>query len=140
MRKYSKFLLDVEDGSGGYGGELEVVSAPVEGSLEEYEFVKLRNHVDDDDETVEALEDLITLSYLHEPSILCCLKKRFERNLIYTNTGPILIAVVSAFHTDHIHNSNLFFRTLSRICPYTRKRVLRFTETQGRWQSSTRTL
>lgn len=38
-------------------------------------------------------EDLITLPYLNEPSILFCLQKRYTANKIYTYTGPILIAL-----------------------------------------------
>ena len=38
-------------------------------------------------------DDLITLTHLHEPAVLHCLRKRFARDKIYTNTGPILIAL-----------------------------------------------
>jgi hypothetical protein len=94
--KSSLFILDLQNEYGDIIGEAKVESTPVEGSLEEFELVKLRNLVDDDDEDgVDIIEDLITLSYLHEPAILSCLRKRFEKDLIYTNTGPILIAVVS---------------------------------------------
>ena len=37
--------------------------------------------------------DLITLTHLHEPSVVFCLKRRYEKDFIYTNTGPILIAL-----------------------------------------------
>jgi hypothetical protein len=94
-KKSSVFVLDLQNDAGDIIDEIKVESSPVEGSLEEYEFVKLRNLVDDEDEGVDVIEDLITLSYLHEPAILSCLRKRFNRDLIYTNTGPILIAVVS---------------------------------------------
>ena len=96
-KRSSMFILDLQNDQGDIIGDIKLESSPVEGSLEEYEYVKLRNLVDDDEEGVEKVQDLITLSYLHEPAILCCLRKRFERNLIYTNTGPILIAVVSVF-------------------------------------------
>ncbi|CAM9226143.1 unnamed protein product, partial [Ectocarpus fasciculatus] len=56
--------------------------------------VKLRNPEDDDAEAARCVQDLIALNHLHEPAILTCLRGRFETNLIYTNTGPILIAVV----------------------------------------------
>lgn len=59
---------------------------------------------DDDDDQQEALfgldgepvgypDDLITLTHLHEPAVLHCLRKRFDQDKIYTNTGPILIAL-----------------------------------------------
>lgn len=38
-------------------------------------------------------DDLITLPHLHEPAVVHCLRKRYERDIIYTNTGPILIAL-----------------------------------------------
>ena len=41
----------------------------------------------------ESAEDLIKLTHLHEPAILHALVERFDRSLIYTYTGPILIAV-----------------------------------------------
>jgi hypothetical protein len=38
-------------------------------------------------------DDLITLTHLHEPSVVFSLRKRYEQNIIYTATGPILIAL-----------------------------------------------
>lgn len=38
-------------------------------------------------------DDLITLTHLHEPSVVYSLRKRYEQNDIYTATGPILIAL-----------------------------------------------
>ena len=38
-------------------------------------------------------DDLITLTHLHEPSVVYCLRRRYEQNMIYTATGPILIAL-----------------------------------------------
>jgi myosin V len=37
-------------------------------------------------------DNLIDLQFLNEPEIVSALKKRYERNVIYTMTGPILIA------------------------------------------------
>jgi len=56
---------------------------------------------DEDDEQAFGLDgeplgypdDLITLTHLHEPAVLHCLRKRFDQDKIYTNTGPILIAL-----------------------------------------------
>eukprot|EP00986_Skeletonema_menzelii_P016754 scaffold15769_cov135-Skeletonema_menzelii.AAC.3 len=56
---------------------------------------------DDDDQQAFGLDgeplgypdDLITLTHLHEPAVLHCLRKRFDQDKIYTNTGPILIAL-----------------------------------------------
>jgi myosin-5 len=41
----------------------------------------------------KAIEDLVGLTHLHEPSVLHALSLRFAHNLIYTYTGPILLAV-----------------------------------------------
>jgi len=41
----------------------------------------------------QVIEDLIRLTHLHEPAILHALVERFYSELIYTYTGPILIAV-----------------------------------------------
>eukprot|EP00804_Cyclotella_cryptica_P003719 CCRYP_008898-RA/>CCRYP_008898-RA protein AED:0.02 eAED:0.02 QI:283/1/1/1/1/1/5/85/1683 len=38
-------------------------------------------------------DDLITLTHLHEPAVVHCLRKRYDRDEIYTATGPILIAL-----------------------------------------------
>jgi hypothetical protein len=38
-------------------------------------------------------DDLITLTHLHEPSVIYCLRKRYSEDQVYTATGPILIAL-----------------------------------------------
>lgn len=44
-------------------------------------------------EIVGGVDDLIGLTHLHEPAILHALRLRYDSDIIYTNTGPILIAV-----------------------------------------------
>ena len=44
-------------------------------------------------EASHEVEDLTVLTHLHEPEILHALKLRYDRDLIYTATGPILIAL-----------------------------------------------
>jgi len=39
-------------------------------------------------------DDLIALTHLHEPSVIECLLDRYEKDSIYTYTGPILLALV----------------------------------------------
>ena len=39
------------------------------------------------------VDNLINLTYLHEPAILHSLQIRYSAGVIYTNTGPILIAL-----------------------------------------------
>lgn len=46
-----------------------------------------RNYKTDD------VDDLINLPHLHEASILHSLKSRYSNDIIYTNNGPILIAI-----------------------------------------------
>jgi myosin-5 len=44
-------------------------------------------------EVVGGVDDLIGLTHLHEPAILHALRLRYDSDIIYTATGPILIAV-----------------------------------------------
>ena len=46
-----------------------------------------------DNHVVGGVDDLIGLTHLHEPAILHALRLRYDANIIYTSTGPILIAV-----------------------------------------------
>jgi myosin heavy subunit len=46
-----------------------------------------------DTEIVGGVDDLIGLTHLHEPAILHALRLRYDADIIYTSTGPILIAV-----------------------------------------------
>ena len=41
----------------------------------------------------ESVNDLIRLTHLHEPAILHSLRVRYDEDVIYTSTGPILIAI-----------------------------------------------
>ena len=63
------------------------------------------------------IEDLIKLSHLHEPSILDTLVKRYTVNKIYTNTGPVLIAI-NPYHTLDIYNDSYLekYSTLREGC------------------------
>lgn len=88
----TEFSIDLENERCECTGEiLEISSTSVNDSLEEFVHVKLRNP--EDDEGSELVEDLIALHYLHEPAILNCLRNRFNNGSVYTNTGPILIAL-----------------------------------------------
>ena len=40
-----------------------------------------------------AVDDLIVLTHLHEPAILYTLQQRYNEDVIYTYTGPILLAI-----------------------------------------------
>jgi len=41
----------------------------------------------------EPPSDLITLTHLHEPAVVFCLRQRYQSDEIYTATGPILLAL-----------------------------------------------
>lgn len=73
------------------GQKLTVNTTFMEQSTTEFELAKLRNHTDE--LNADHVDDLVVLSYLHEPAILWSLHLRFLRDSIYTNTGPILLAV-----------------------------------------------
>jgi hypothetical protein len=56
---------------------------------EEHPDVKLRNTDDGGGQD----DDLIGLTHLHEPAILHALRLRYDADVIYTSTGPILLAI-----------------------------------------------
>lgn len=41
----------------------------------------------------KGVDDLIVLTHLHEPAILFTLQERYTSDIIYTYTGPILLAI-----------------------------------------------
>ena len=51
------------------------------------------NSNSDEEMIVGGVNDLIGLTHLHEPAILHALRLRYNSDIIYTSTGPILIAV-----------------------------------------------
>lgn len=55
--------------------------------------VDLNNIVPANPTVQQAIADLTQLSYLNEPSILDNLNQRYQQDVIYTNAGPVLIAV-----------------------------------------------
>lgn len=55
---------------------------------------------------VGGVNDLIDLTHLHEPAILHALRLRYDANIIYTSTGPILIAV-NPFRKMDIYGANI---------------------------------
>lgn len=62
-----------------------------------YSFVEEENGGGNDDDrrgiVVGGVHDLIGLTHLHEPAILHALRLRYDAGIIYTSTGPILIAI-----------------------------------------------
>jgi myosin-5 len=74
---------------------------------------------------LEGTHDLITLQFLDEPNILHNLKVRHQKEEIYTNTGPILIAmnpwrtlnIYSAEYMD-AYNSSALNQTVDTLPPH----------------------
>jgi myosin-5 len=67
------------------------VSLKIPAGASEATDIKLRNSEEDGGSA--DVSDLISLPYLHEPAILHALSLRYNQGNIYTNTGPILIAL-----------------------------------------------
>jgi myosin-5 len=59
-----------------------------------------------DEHIVGGVDDLIGLTHLHEPAILHALRLRYDADIIYTSTGPILIAV-NPFKKMDIYSSGM---------------------------------
>jgi Myosin head (motor domain) len=55
--------------------------------------VVLANEVDAVTGAIPAPHDLIALTHLHEPAVCLALQSRYEQDVIYTNTGPVLLAL-----------------------------------------------
>lgn len=74
------------------GGTAEFVISTHDG--DELKDLKLRN-VLGQASTFEGVgvEDLTSLTHLHEPTILYSLNQRYQNDAIYTGVGPILLAV-----------------------------------------------
>jgi myosin-5 len=63
-----------------------------------------------DTSVVGGVHDLIGLTHLHEPAILHALRLRYDADIIYTSTGPILIAVNPFQRMDHLYSSEVMER------------------------------
>ncbi|KAG5178804.1 P-loop containing nucleoside triphosphate hydrolase protein [Tribonema minus] len=53
------------------------------------------------------VDDLIVLTHLHEPAILYTLEERYKQDVIYTYTGPILLAINPFWRVPLYSNSIL---------------------------------
>lgn len=56
---------------------------------------------------VGGVDDLIELTHLHEPAILHALRLRYDSDIIYTATGPILIAVNPFKPMQHLYSEEM---------------------------------
>ncbi|CAA2978599.1 myosin-1 [Olea europaea subsp. europaea] len=55
--------------------------------------VDSKNLVPANPDILDGVDDLMQLSYLNEPSVLYNLQYRYDREMIYTKAGPVLVAV-----------------------------------------------
>ena len=67
--------------------------------------------------------DLTSLTHLHEPSVVYCLRERYRRDQIYTYTGKILLAlnpfrILPNVYGDHIMKTYLEPNPLERPPPH----------------------
>lgn len=87
----SMSILVTDENSEYQGKELTIPGDSIE------QHVVMANQHDDenefDNEGCGYPHDLITLTHLHEPAVVHCLRRRYENDEIYTATGPILIAL-----------------------------------------------
>ena len=83
-------------GGDGYYADIEpfeiTLTIDVESAeRDELDDIKIRDV--DTSNVVGGVDDLIGLTHLHEPAILHALRLRYDSDVIYTSTGPILIAI-----------------------------------------------
>ena len=52
-------------------------------------------------------DDLISLTHLHEPAVVHCLRTRYANDQIYTSTGPILLALNSFKNLKSLYSSKV---------------------------------
>lgn len=71
------------------GVRVEIEAHSIDDSCSEFDAVKRR----DDAMAGLNVADMTCLSYLNEPEMLECLRRRYAAKQIYTNTGPILLAI-----------------------------------------------
>lgn len=69
--------------------------------------VKSESLVSANPDILDGVDDLMQLSYLNEPSVLYNLQYRYDRDMIYTKAGPVLVAinpfkVVPLYGNDYI--------------------------------------
>jgi myosin-5 len=51
--------------------------------------------------------DLVTLPHFHEPAVVECLQHRYSKGLVYTSTGPVLLALNPFRHLPEIYGDDV---------------------------------
>jgi myosin heavy subunit len=99
--KWKFSILSEDDGK-----IIDIETERVDTLFLEFEWVKRR---DKNSEGVRDISDMTSLSFLNEPEMIECMKERFNSQRIYTNTGPILLAV-NPFERLPLYTDDLLHR------------------------------
>ena len=67
---------------------IEIMTLPLDPFMTEFQLVKKR-----DASRTELVADMTSLSFLNEPEMVECLRRRYAERFIYTSIGPILVAI-----------------------------------------------
>jgi myosin-5 len=59
--------------------------------------------------------DLVTLEHFNEPTVVDCLRRRFENGDVYTATGPILLAVNPFEHVPNLYGDDVMERYWEKV-------------------------
>jgi myosin V len=87
-------LIDDSDRSS--AGDASVPTPPLtlpSSALNDGEIVLANEYPLGTDGAAMCPNDLISLTHLHEPAVVECLQQRYREDLIYTSTGPVLLAL-----------------------------------------------
>ena len=93
--------------------------------MEAYLFVTPTDFIDIDDESTRQSsvgdlgyqylpDDITKLVHLHEPALVYALRKRFEANEIYTNTGQILLALNPFKDCQYLYGEDVMYRYMKK--------------------------
>nr|XP_027095325.1 myosin-1-like [Coffea arabica]XP_027095326.1 myosin-1-like [Coffea arabica] len=95
VKKKLQSWFQLPDGNWELGTILSTSGAEVVISLSGEKILKVNS--DDllpaNPDILDGVDDLMQLSYLNEPSVLCNLQYRYNRDMIYTKAGPVLVAI-----------------------------------------------
>ena len=80
-----EFVVEIEPGS-----KHSIKTYPIDKAGLEFEWIKRR---DQSSNSTVNTTDMTSLAFLNEPEMIECMRLRFIAKEIYTNTGPILMAV-----------------------------------------------
>nr|XP_027098117.1 myosin-1-like [Coffea arabica]XP_027098118.1 myosin-1-like [Coffea arabica] len=95
VKKKLQSWFQLPDGNWELGTILSTAGAEVVISLSGEKILKVNS--DDllpaNPDILDGVDDLMQLSYLNEPSVLYNLQYRYNRDMIYTKAGPVLVAI-----------------------------------------------